>query len=137
MAHFIFHYFKEPSMGEDEDDEEEEEDEDGEPGKKSKFTLGIDEDYEIGHSIRTSIIPEAILWFTGEANEDEDYDFGEDDEDEEGDEDEDGDDDDDADGEPDEESEEVVRKPKSKKGWKGGAAKPGSTPQEQPECKQN
>lgn len=28
-------------------------------------------DYDIGHSIRTCIIPEAVLWYTGEAMEDD------------------------------------------------------------------
>jgi hypothetical protein len=42
--------------------------------------LSMEEDYDIGHSIRTSLIPEAVLWYTGEAMEDEDDDE-EDDED--------------------------------------------------------
>lgn len=39
----------------------------------------MEEDYDIGHSIRTSLIPEAVLWYTGEAMEDDD--MGDDDED--------------------------------------------------------
>lgn len=31
----------------------------------------MEEDYDIGHSIRTSLIPEAVLWYTGEAMEDD------------------------------------------------------------------
>jgi hypothetical protein len=42
--------------------------------------LSMEEDYDIGHSIRTSLIPEAVLWYTGEAMEDEEDDE-EDDED--------------------------------------------------------
>lgn len=34
----------------------------------------MEEDYDIGHSIRTSLIPEAVLWYTGEAMEDEEDD---------------------------------------------------------------
>ena len=32
----------------------------------------MEEDYDVGHSIRTSLIPEAVLWYTGEAIEEED-----------------------------------------------------------------
>jgi hypothetical protein len=32
----------------------------------------MEEDYDIGHSIRTSLIPEAVLWYTGEAIEEDD-----------------------------------------------------------------
>jgi len=134
----FFHYFKEPNMTEDEDEEEEEEEEEGARKKsKSKYTLGIDEDYEIGHAIRTAIIPEAVLWFTGEA-------AGEDDEFEDDEEDDDDDDDDyedeDGDDEPDAEAEdEAPKKPKGKKGWKGagGPGVPAAGQGEQPECKQN
>ena len=41
------------------------------------FPWHLSTDYDVGHSIRTCIIPEAVLWYTGEAMED--------DEDEEGD----------------------------------------------------
>jgi hypothetical protein len=34
--------------------------------------LSMEEDYDIGHSIRTSLIPEAVLWYTGEAIEEDD-----------------------------------------------------------------
>lgn len=130
----FFHYFKEPSMSPDED--EEDEDEEGEAKGSKEFNLSIDEDYEIGHAIRTAIIPEAVLWFTGEAaGDDEDLDDDEeDDEDDYEDEDEDDDEDD-----PDEESEEVSKPTKGKKGWKGagGPAAPATASGEQPECKQN
>ena len=41
-------------------------------------------DFEIGHYIRDRIIPRAVLYFTGEALEEEDFDEEEEDEDEEG-----------------------------------------------------
>ena len=44
----------------------------------------MEEDYEFGHLLRTDIIPNAVLWFTGEAVDDEDFDGDdEDDEDDE------------------------------------------------------
>lgn len=76
----FFHFFDTPKQhGEEEEEEEQPEEEDEqEGGPRTKFN--IDEDYDIGHIIRTSIIPEAILWFTGEAEDDEGmFDFGEED----------------------------------------------------------
>lgn len=66
----FFHYFDEQSEEKDEDEEEEEkEDEDQEGAIK----LTLDEDYDVAHIIRTALIPEAIVWFTGEAAEDMDF----------------------------------------------------------------
>eukprot|EP01042_Synura_sphagnicola_P006039 gene6039-7707_t len=53
----FFHFFSQPRLGDDEDDEEDEE-EDPEKGGKSDLRLSLDDDYEISHCIRTSIIPE-------------------------------------------------------------------------------
>lgn len=107
----FFHYFAEPKMPEDEDEEEDEEDE--------GFTLNIDEDYEVAHAFRTEVIPDALLWYTGEAMEEQD----DDEEDDEG--------DDESEDGPAEESEEV-----------GGSAAAGFTAAEgqdpnAPECKQS
>ena len=90
--------------------------------------MTIEEDYDIGHAIRTAIIPESVFWFTGEAadEDDEGLDYegmGEDDEDE---------DDDDEEGGA---AGRVVATPGG-----GFASAPGATgaPGEtQPECKQN
>merc|ERR1712121_421628 len=73
-------------------------------------------DFEIGHFFRDRIIPRAVLYFTGEALEDED---GDDEDDDDDDEDEDDDD-------------EAPKKGKKGEGRKGDVAKPG----EQQECKQ-
>lgn len=128
----FFHYFSDPK----EDDAEDEEDEDEEGGEKERIELNEEEDFEIAHAIRTAIIPDAVLWFTGEASVD-DYDY----EDDEGDE----EDEEDEDEEDDEEEEEEEVRPKGK--GKGVAHKPtggfaaasssGGKPGEQPECKQN
>ena len=53
-------------------------------------------DFEIGHMLRDSIVPKAVLYYTGEAGDEEDGDYDEEDEDEED------DDDDDEDPEEDE-----------------------------------
>ena len=119
----FFHYFSDP-RGNDEDEEDEEEEEEGED-KKNEFQLTIDEDYECAHTFRTEIIPDAVLWFTGEAGMDGDYD-GEDDE-------EDGDD---AEGEDDDS--EGSANPASAGAPLAGAAPPapGADPNA-PECKQS
>jgi nucleosome assembly protein 1-like 1 len=129
----FFHYFGEPSSA---DEEEEEEREENEEGEEERIKLNEEEDYEVAHAIRTCLIPDAVLWFTGEARDDDDYDM---DDDEEGEDDEEGDDEEDDD----EEEEEVAPKGKGKGGKnkgdsKGGLAAPNTAGGgEQPECKQN
>jgi Nucleosome assembly protein (NAP) len=123
----FFQFFNEPS---DDDEEEEDEDEDED---KPRIKLSVEEDYDIGHAIRTAIIPEAILWFTGEAVEDEDDDDAIDYE---------GQEDDDEDDEDEDDDEAEGRKGKARVTAKPGggfAAAPGATGPngEQPECKQN
>ncbi len=55
----FFHYFSQPLTDEEEEeDEEPKEDEDEE-----KIKLTMEEDYDIGHTIRTAIIPQAVEWY--------------------------------------------------------------------------
>ena len=123
LVHLSFiHHHSSTTEEEPEDDEDEDE-------EKPKIKLTIEEDYDIGHAIRTAIIPESVFWFTGEAADDDDegmdYEgMGEDDDDE--------DDDDDEEGGG---GGRVVSTPGG-----GFASAPGATgaPGEtQPECKQN
>jgi hypothetical protein len=65
----FFHYFDERSEGDEEEEEAEEQNQDED--QEGRIKLNLDEDYDIGHTIRTSLIPEAILWFTGEAEMDD------------------------------------------------------------------
>eukprot|EP00128_Syssomonas_multiformis_P003258 Colp12_sorted_trinity150504_noHs@27579 len=133
----FFHYFGPPMTEEEEAEEDENEDEDS-----PRIKLTQEEDYDIGHSIRTAIIPEAVMWYTGEAIEDDDEDddenlFEDADEDDEEDE---------------EESEDEDERPKrgankKNKGGKsntqlnftpeGGFAAAGGAEGEKAECKQN
>jgi len=124
----FFHFFKTPSQQGDEEEEEEQPEEDEEQQGRTKFN--IDEDYDIGHIIRTTIIPEAILWFTGEAEDDEGMFFGDEDDDEDG---EGGDDDEDEEEEG--EEDEAPTKDDKKKSKKGAAA--ANSGEKPPECKQN
>lgn len=97
----FFHFFSDPRL--DDGDDEDSENEGGHKEGEHEFQLSIDEDYEAGHAFRAEIIPDAILWFTGEAldeeDEDEDdVDYGDDDDDDDDDNENDDDDDEDEDG---------------------------------------
>ena len=54
----FFHYFSQPLPEEEEDEDEEPKDDEDE----EKIKLNMEEDYDIGHTIRTAIIPQAVLW---------------------------------------------------------------------------
>jgi nucleosome assembly protein 1-like 1 len=75
----FFNFFSPPDSPEDEEEEDEE-----------TQTI-LMQDYEVGQLLQQTIIPKAVLYFTGEAleNDDEDYDYGEEEEGEDYDEDED------------------------------------------------
>jgi len=130
----FFHFFRDPREPEEEDEEDEDE-------EKRNPHLDLEEDYEIAHAIRTSLLPEAVLWYTGE-NLEEDMSF-------EGDEEEDDDEEeeDDEDDEDDEDAPELVsQKPTKGRGAKGsrGVQGPKGVPpaptadgEKPPECKQN
>ena len=80
----FFHYFTEPLPPED----DLEEDEADEHADVRNIKFDYDSDYEVGHTIRTEIIPNAINWYTGEARDDDDEEDEEDEEDDEDEEDE-------------------------------------------------
>ncbi|CAK9223728.1 unnamed protein product [Sphagnum jensenii] len=96
----------------------------------------MEQDYDIGSTIRDKIIPHAVSWFTGEALQGEDLE----DEDEEGDEDDEDEDDDEDDEDEDEEEDEEDDDEEEVRGRKAGDQKNSSGQQqggEQPaECKQ-
>lgn len=121
----FFHFFSDPIMDHDDDE--------GDVREGDEYKLTVDEDYEVGHSFRIEIIPDALAWFTGEAVEEDDDD---DEEEEDGDFDVDEDEEDDEDA-PADTSEEVVDA--GVRGKKKGFALPetGGTTGQQPECKQS
>ncbi|KAL3681829.1 hypothetical protein R1sor_024785 [Riccia sorocarpa] len=105
----------------------------------------MEQDYDIGSTVRDKIIPHAVSWFTGEALQAEDYDVeddeGEDDDedDDDDDDDEDDDDEDDEDEDEDEEDEVPARKrggPQSKAGTRNLPAAGQQGGERPPECKQ-
>ncbi|XP_024979750.1 nucleosome assembly protein 1;4-like [Cynara cardunculus var. scolymus] len=138
----FFNFFNPPQVPEDEDDIDEEEAE--------ELQNQMEQDYDVGSTIRDKIIPHAVSWFTGEAVQEDEFDGIEEDDDDEDDdddeeidddEDEEDDEDDDEDDE-DEEEEESKSKKKTKPSARkkgsilhaaGGAGEQGERP---PECKQ-
>ncbi|KAL5728744.1 Nucleosome assembly protein 1 [Ranunculus cassubicifolius] len=133
----FFNFFDPPQVPEDDDDIDEE--------TAEQLQNQMEQDYDIGSTIRDKIIPHAVSWFTGEAVQGEEYDDvdedddedDEDDEDEEDEEEEDDDEDDD-----DDEEEEDEGETKSRKKPSGGPKKTGRAQIEAqqgerpPECKQ-
>lgn len=114
----FFNFFSPPQP----DDEEDEEDED-ELGEQIEEL--IEQDYEIGCYIKDTLIPKAVLWYTGEAKDPDDFDDDDDDNSDDG---------MGMDGDTDSEDDEPPKKSgKSKKatGGNGGGEDP-----PQPECKQ-
>jgi nucleosome assembly protein 1-like 1 len=105
----FFNFFSPPAVPEDPDAEVDED-------TRALLTA----DFEIGHYIRESIIPRAVLYFTGEALLDDEYEEEEEEGEEEGEEGEEEEDDPDFDPE---------KRPKAIRGQKGGQANPA-------ECKQ-
>ncbi|KAL5976641.1 Nucleosome assembly protein [Asimina triloba] len=132
----FFNFFNPPQVPEDDEDIDEE--------TAEELQNQMEQDYDIGSTIRDKIIPHAVSWFTGEAVQGEDFDEieGDDDEDDdEAEEEEDEDEDDDEDDEDDENEEE--RKSKKKQGASAkkkssGAVKlsEGMHGEKPPECKQ-
>uniref|UniRef100_A0A6U7XDM5 Nucleosome assembly protein n=1 Tax=Eutreptiella gymnastica TaxID=73025 RepID=A0A6U7XDM5_9EUGL len=110
----FFNFFKPPQP--DDEDEEDDEDELGEQIEEL-----IEQDYEIGCYIKDTLIPKAVLWYTGEAKDPDDFDDDDDDDEDDMDD----DDDDDSEDEP------PKKGGRSKKANSGGGEAP-----PQPECKQ-
>lgn len=130
----FFNFFSPPEVPED----EEEIDEDA----AEELQALMEQDYDIGSTIRDKIIPHAVSWFTGEAaQDDEDFELGdeddidEDDEDDEDDDEEDEDDDEDDDEDEDDEEDDKPSKPK-KKVVRTPAMDGQQSAERPPECKQ-
>ncbi|XP_058228275.1 nucleosome assembly protein 1;4-like [Rhododendron vialii] len=125
----FFNFFSPPQVPENDDDIDED--------VADELQSQMEQDYDIGSTIRDKIIPHAVSWFTGEAAQDDEFEDIEedDDEDEEGDEDEDEEDEDDDEEDEDEDDDGEKGKSRKKKTGRAQAAEgqPGERP---PECKQ-
>ncbi|CAA7025411.1 unnamed protein product [Microthlaspi erraticum] len=129
----FFNFFSPPEVPDEDEDIDEE--------RAEELQNQMEQDYDIGSTIKDKIIPHAVSWFTGEAMDGEEFEI-DDDEDEEDDidEDEDEDEDDEEDDDEDEDEEEVKTKKKPSAGHKkGGRSKTvgdGQEGERPPECKQ-
>ncbi|XP_057459677.1 nucleosome assembly protein 1;4-like isoform X3 [Actinidia eriantha] len=131
----FFNFFNPPQVPEDEDDIDED--------TAEELQNQMEQDYDIGSTIRDKIIPHAVSWFTGEAVQGDEFEDlededGDEDEDEDGDDDE---DDEDEDGEDEDEDEEEGKSRKKqssgpKKSGKTLAGEGGQQGERPPECKQ-
>ena len=83
----FFHFFATIKLPKGDDDDDEGDDEDFDEALRDK----IDNDVELAFALRNQIVPHAVLWFTGEAcdDDDEDYDYDDEDDDDDDDEEED------------------------------------------------
>eukprot|EP00258_Populus_trichocarpa_P015421 XP_006371979.1 nucleosome assembly protein 1;2 isoform X2 [Populus trichocarpa] len=137
----FFNFFSPPQVPEDDEDIDED--------TAEELQNQMEQDYDIGSTIRDKIIPHAVSWFTGEAvqgdelglddDDGEDDDEDEEDEDEDDiDEDEDEEDDDDIDEDEDEVDESKTKKKSSAGNKKSGKGQAGDGQQGErpPECKQ-
>ncbi|XP_068648052.1 nucleosome assembly protein 1;2-like isoform X1 [Aristolochia californica] len=135
----FFNFFSPPQIPDDDDDIDEE--------TAEQLQNQMEQDYDIGSTIRDKIIPHAVSWFTGEAVQSDEFDDIEGDEDEDDedvdedeDEDEEDDDDEDEDEEEDDEVEEdTAAKNRPKKvsaGRKKSGVPHGEGQERPPECKQ-
>ncbi|XP_022754874.1 nucleosome assembly protein 1;3-like isoform X2 [Durio zibethinus] len=129
----FFNFFNPPQVPDDDEDI----DEDTAEGLQNQ----MEQDYDIGSTLRDKIIPHAVSWFTGDAIQGDEVEIEDDDEDDDdGDEDEDDEEeeDDDEDEDEEEEEEETKTKKKSSSAQKksGRAQGDGQQGERPPECKQ-
>ncbi|XP_034695958.1 nucleosome assembly protein 1;4 [Vitis riparia] len=130
----FFNFFNPPQVPEDEEDIDED--------VAEELQNQMEQDYDIGSTIRDKIIPHAVSWFTGEAVQGDEFEDIEDDDDEDGD-DEDEEDEEDEDEEEDDEDEDEEEEDKSRKKTSTGPKKSGRSHagegqlgERPPECKQ-
>ncbi|KAI9191629.1 hypothetical protein LWI28_011121 [Acer negundo] len=131
----FFNFFNPPQVPDDDDDIDED--------TAEELQNQMEQDYDIGSTIRDKIIPHAVSWFTGEAAQGDELEIEDDDDDDEDiDEDEDEDiedDEEDEDDDDDDDEDEVKTKKKSSAGNKKGGktqAADGQQGERPPECKQ-
>ncbi|CAA0821143.1 Unknown protein [Striga hermonthica] len=131
----FFNFFSPPEVPEDEEDIDED--------VAEELQNLMEQDYDIGSTIRDKIIPHAVSWFTGEAAQDDELDMMEDndgdDNDHEDDDDDDDDDEEEDDDEDDDEDEAPVKfskKPSRPKRGVAGRAGEGPLGERPAECNQ-
>ncbi|XP_020225880.1 nucleosome assembly protein 1;3 isoform X2 [Cajanus cajan] len=124
----FFNFFNPPQVPEDDEDIDED--------AAEELQNQMEQDYDIGSTIRDKIIPHAVSWFTGEAIQGDEFgDLEEDEDDDDIEEDDDEEEEDDEDDDEDEDEEEET-KTKKKKSGRGAQLVDGQQGERPPECKQ-
>ncbi|KAL1547777.1 Nucleosome assembly protein 1 [Salvia divinorum] len=123
----FFNFFSPPQVPDDEDDIDDD--------AAEELQSLMEQDYDVGSTIRDKIIPRAVSWFTGEAAQDEYGDMDDDEDDVEEDDEEDDDEDDEDEDDDDDEDVEKETKTRKKKSGRAPAAE-GQQGERPPECKQ-
>ncbi|XP_038710268.1 nucleosome assembly protein 1;3-like isoform X2 [Tripterygium wilfordii] len=122
----FFNFFNPPKVPEDDEDIDDDAAED--------LQNQMEEDYDVGYTIRDKVISHAVSWYTGEAIQGEDMELDDDDDDDEDDDDEDDDEEDEDEDDDDEGEDERKTRKKSGRILVGdGLQQQGEQP---PECKQ-
>ncbi|EEF48078.1 nucleosome assembly protein, putative [Ricinus communis] len=130
----FFNFFNPPQVPEDDEDIDED--------TAEELQNQMEQDYDVGSTIRDKIIPHAVSWFTGEAIPGDDLGLDDDDDDDDDDidelDDEDDEEDEDEDEDEDDEDEGKTKKKSSAGNKKGGRTQAGDGQQGErpPECKQ-
>lgn len=127
----FFNFFNPPEVPEDDEDIDED--------MAEELQNQMEQDYDIGSTIRDKIIPHAVSWFTGEAAQGEEFgDLDDEDDDEDDDAEDDDEDEDEDEDEDDDEDEEETKTKKKSSAKKSGIAQLGEGQQGErpPECKQ-
>ncbi|XVE70617.1 hypothetical protein DITRI_Ditri10aG0085800 [Diplodiscus trichospermus] len=126
----FFNFFNPPQVPDDDEDIDED--------TAEELQNQMEQDYDIGSTIRDKIIPHAVSWFTGEAIQGDELEIEDEDEDDDDDEDEDDDEEEDEEDEDEDDEEETKTKKKSLAAQKksGRAQGDGQQGERPPECKQ-
>ncbi|XP_072983763.1 nucleosome assembly protein 1;2-like isoform X1 [Typha latifolia] len=123
----FFNFFNPPQVPDDDEDIDED--------TAEQLQSQMEQDYEIGSTIRDKIIPHAVSWFTGEAVQGDDFDIEEEDEDDDAEEDDDEEEEEDEDDDDDDDEEEPKIRKKSAAAHKKGGVE-GQQGERPAECKQ-
>ncbi|KAL8043375.1 hypothetical protein ABFX02_09G115800 [Erythranthe guttata] len=126
----FFNFFSPPEVPDDDADIDEDEAE--------ELQNLMEQDYDIGSTIRDKLIPHAVSWYTGEAAEGNELDMVDDEDDDEDDDEEDEDEDEDENDDDDDDEEEEVKnkKPSGPKKITRAQVAGGQEGERPPECKQ-
>ncbi|KAB2077096.1 hypothetical protein ES319_A06G080300v1 [Gossypium barbadense] len=126
----FFNFFNPPQVPEDDEDIDED--------TAEELQNQMEQDYDIGSTIRDKIIPHAVSWFTGEAIQGDELDIDDDEEDDDDDDEEEDDEEEDEDADDEDEDDDEGSKTKKKSAHKksGKAVGDGLQGERPPECKQ-